>query len=115
MKNFLMNMASLIIAVAMNMAALIIVIAMSMTALIIVVAMVAVFIAVIWTQLLFWHILQLSEWLGFCSICLTKKVNKTAKPSFFCTKKIKYSKLSGRKYRYAKHSTALPQCTRFRC
>ena len=48
MKNFLRNMASLIIAVAMNMAALIIVIAMSMTALIIVVAMVALFVAVVW-------------------------------------------------------------------
>ena len=48
MKNFLRNMASLIIAVAMNMAALIIVIAMSMTALIIVVAMVAIFVAVVW-------------------------------------------------------------------
>lgn len=48
MKNFLRNMAALIIAVAMNMAALIIVVAMSMTALIIVVAMVAVFITVIW-------------------------------------------------------------------
>lgn len=48
MKNFLRNMASLIIAVAMNMAALIIVIAMSMTALIIVVAMVALFITVVW-------------------------------------------------------------------
>ena len=48
MKNFLRNMAALIIAVAMNMAALIIVIAMSMTALIIVVAMVAIFVAVVW-------------------------------------------------------------------
>ena len=48
MKNFLRNMASLIIAVAMNMAALIIVIAMSMTTLIIVVAMVAIFVAVVW-------------------------------------------------------------------
>lgn len=48
MKNFLRNMASLIIAVAMNMAALIIVVAMSMTALIIVVAMVAIFIAGVW-------------------------------------------------------------------
>lgn len=48
MKNFLRNMASLIIAVAMNMAALIIVIAMSMTALIIVVAMVAIFIVGVW-------------------------------------------------------------------
>lgn len=42
MKNFLRNMASLIIAVAM------IVIAISMTALIIVVAMVALFITVVW-------------------------------------------------------------------
>lgn len=42
MKNFLRNMASLIIEVAM------IVIAMSMTALIIVVAMVALFITVVW-------------------------------------------------------------------
>ena len=48
MKNFLRNMASLIIAVAMNMAALIIVVAMSMTALIIVVAMVVIFIAGVW-------------------------------------------------------------------
>lgn len=50
MKNFLRNMASLIIAVAMNMAALIIVVAMSMTALIIVVAMITIFVAVIWTN-----------------------------------------------------------------
>lgn len=48
MKNFLRNMAALIIAVAMNMAALIIVVVMSMTALIIVVAMVAIFIAGVW-------------------------------------------------------------------
>lgn len=46
MKNFLRNMAALIIAVAMNMAALII--AVAMVALIIVVAMVAVFITVVW-------------------------------------------------------------------
>lgn len=46
MKNFLRNMASLIVAVAMNMAALIIVVAM--VALIIVVAMVALFITVVW-------------------------------------------------------------------
>lgn len=46
MKNFLRNMASLIIAVAMNMAALII--AVAMVALIIVVAMVALFITVVW-------------------------------------------------------------------
>ncbi len=46
MKNFLRNMASLIIAVAMNMAALII--AVAMVALIIVVAMVAIFVAVVW-------------------------------------------------------------------
>ena len=44
MKNFLRNMASLIIAVAM------IVIAMSMTALIIVVAMITIFVAVVWTN-----------------------------------------------------------------
>ena len=50
MKNFLRNMASLIIAVAMNMAALIIVVAMSMTALIIVVAMITIFVAVVWTN-----------------------------------------------------------------
>ena len=59
MKNFLRNMASLIVAVAMNMAALIIavamvaliiVVAMSMTALIIVVAMITIFVAVIWTN-----------------------------------------------------------------
>lgn len=48
MKNFLRNMAALIVVVAMNMAALIIAVAMSMTALIIVVAMVAVFITVVW-------------------------------------------------------------------
>lgn len=46
MKNFLRNMAALIVVVAMNMAALII--AVAMVALIIVVAMVAVFITVIW-------------------------------------------------------------------
>ena len=50
MKNFLRNMASLIVAVAMNMAALIIVVARSMTALIIVVAMITIFVAVIWTN-----------------------------------------------------------------
>lgn len=50
MKNFLRNMASLIVVVAMNMAALIIVVAMSMTALIIVVAMITIFVAVIWTN-----------------------------------------------------------------
>ena len=48
MKNFLRNMASLIIAVAMNMAALII--AVAMVALIIVVAMITIFVAVIWTN-----------------------------------------------------------------
>lgn len=46
MKNFLRNMAALIVAVAMNMAALII--AVAMVALIIVVAMVALFITVVW-------------------------------------------------------------------
>ena len=46
MKNFLRNMAALIVVVAMNMAALII--AVAIVALIIVVAMVAVFITVIW-------------------------------------------------------------------
>lgn len=46
MKNFLRNMAALIIVVAMSMTALIIVVAM--VALIIVVAMVAVFITVVW-------------------------------------------------------------------
>lgn len=46
MKNFLRNMAELIVVVAMNMAALII--AVAMVALIIVVAMVAVFITVVW-------------------------------------------------------------------
>lgn len=46
MKNFLRNMAALIVVVAMNMAALII--AVAMVALIIVVAMVAVFITVVW-------------------------------------------------------------------
>ena len=48
MKNFLRNMASLIVAVAMNMAALII--AVAMVALIIVVAMITIFVAVIWTN-----------------------------------------------------------------
>lgn len=66
MKNFLRNMASLIIAVAM------IVIAMNMIALIIVVAMVALFITVVWMNKM-----------GLCSICLIKKISKTAKPSFF--------------------------------
>ena len=46
MKNFLRNMAALIVVVAMNMAALII--AVAMVALIIVVAMVALFITVVW-------------------------------------------------------------------
>ena len=48
MKNFLRNMASLIVAVAMNMTALII--AVAMVALIIVVAMITIFVAVIWTN-----------------------------------------------------------------
>ena len=48
MKNFLKNMAALIIAVAMNMAALIIAVAMFIAALIVVVAMVTLFIAVVW-------------------------------------------------------------------
>ena len=123
MKNFLRNMASLIVAVAMNMAALIIVVAMSMTALIIVVAMITIFVAVIWTNRWFLIkkaivILAYTAIIGMVGLLLhlsNKKVSKTALPSFFCTKKIKYSKLSGRKYRYAKHSTALPQCIRFRC
>lgn len=46
MKNFLRNMAALIVVVAMKMAALII--AVAMVALIIVVAMVALFITVVW-------------------------------------------------------------------
>ena len=46
MKNFLRNMATLIVVVVMNMAALII--AVAMVALIIVVAMVALFITVVW-------------------------------------------------------------------
>ena len=46
MKNFLRNMAALIVVVAMHMAALII--AVAMVALIIVVAMVALFITVVW-------------------------------------------------------------------
>lgn len=48
MKNFLRNMASLIVAVAMKMTALII--AVAMVALIIVVAMITIFVAVIWTN-----------------------------------------------------------------
>lgn len=66
MKNFLRNMASLIIAVAMNMAALIIVVAMSMTALIIVVAMVACFIAVVWMNR--WFLLKITIIILACTV-----------------------------------------------
>lgn len=66
MKNFLRNMAALIVAVAMNMATLIIVVAMSMTALIIVVAMVAGFIAVVWMNR--WFLLKITIIILACTV-----------------------------------------------
>ena len=66
MKNFLRNMAALIVAVAMNTATLIIVVAMSMTALIIVVAMVAGFIAVVWMNR--WFLLKITINILACTV-----------------------------------------------
>ncbi len=66
MKNFLKNMATLIIAVAMNMAALIIVVAMFIAALMVVVAMVAGFIAVVWMSR--WFLLKITIIILACTV-----------------------------------------------